>query len=295
MGRFRIRLYNNALDLAHLGTIAARQVSRSRTSGGRAEVTACFALALLLLLPCAGLAQDNDSLAQQAQVLRGGMVSAPVTPEIFTDDVRALPRQRAWRAGEPIREVPKRRTQQSPHTSATSILPPPRELDSLGTMPQGETTLIDGSGVQRGFTRWGDYSSLNVNPQNDCTFWYTSAYVPDNGDWQTRIGRFVFDECFTTRFVLTGRNIRREVCAPGEIRPILVEVGQVHRYQAPVTLSYLDLPAGMIAAEAVCRNHTTGEALRIDLAGATSWSCTAAGLVATPDDMVTTIVTGIAE
>src|SRR5439155_2126993 len=48
-----------------------------------------------------------------------------------------------------------------------------RGSDPLGTLGQGEATLIAGSGSQTGTAgRWGDYSMLAVDPSDDCTFWY---------------------------------------------------------------------------------------------------------------------------
>jgi hypothetical protein len=73
--------------------------------------------------------------------------------------------------------------------------------DPLGTMGQGETSLIVGGGSQTGtLTRWGDYSSMSVDPSDNCTFWYTNEYIPSNGsfNWQTRIGSFKFSGCGTT-------------------------------------------------------------------------------------------------
>ena len=70
--------------------------------------------------------------------------------------------------------------------------------DSLGTMGQGEASLIVGAGSQTGtLTRWGDYSSMTVDPTDDCTFWYTNQYIPSNGsfNWKTRIGSFKFPGC----------------------------------------------------------------------------------------------------
>lgn len=47
--------------------------------------------------------------------------------------------------------------------------------------------------------RWGDYSSMNIDPVDDCTFWYTTEYVavfaPNAINWLTRIGSFEFSEC----------------------------------------------------------------------------------------------------
>ena len=71
--------------------------------------------------------------------------------------------------------------------------------DTLNTMPQGETSLIVGGGSQTGsnLSRWGDYSSMTVDPADDCTFWYTNEYIPSNGafNWKTRIGSFKFASC----------------------------------------------------------------------------------------------------
>ncbi len=66
-----------------------------------------------------------------------------------------------------------------------------KPADTLGTMPQGEQVLIAGAGYQRTYTRWGDYSSLTVDPADDLTFWYTSEYMSASGtNWNTRIGSF---------------------------------------------------------------------------------------------------------
>jgi hypothetical protein len=74
--------------------------------------------------------------------------------------------------------------------------------DPLGQMTLGEGTIIDGSGVQRTTnSRWGDYTSLNIDPVDDCTFWYVNEYYTLAGQnsstagWQTRIGSFKLPGC----------------------------------------------------------------------------------------------------
>jgi hypothetical protein len=68
--------------------------------------------------------------------------------------------------------------------------------DPLGTMPQGEGSIIDGTGSQTSGPRWGDYTSMNVDPVDDCTFWYVNEYLPvSGGNWFLRIGSFVFPSC----------------------------------------------------------------------------------------------------
>src|SRR5205807_1277357 len=61
-----------------------------------------------------------------------------------------------------------------------------------------EVFIRDGTGNQNGgLSRWGDYSSLSVDPVDDCTMWYTTEYQQTNGsfNWSTRIGYFKFTNC----------------------------------------------------------------------------------------------------
>ena len=74
--------------------------------------------------------------------------------------------------------------------------------DTLGQMTLGEGVIINGSGVQTTFnSRWGDYTSMNVDPTDDCTFWYVNEYYTAAGQasspagWQTRIGSFKLPGC----------------------------------------------------------------------------------------------------
>ena len=70
--------------------------------------------------------------------------------------------------------------------------------DPLNLMTLGEADLIVGSGSQlHASGRWGDYSSLVVDPVDDCTFWYTQEYYAATSEagWQTRIGSFSLPNC----------------------------------------------------------------------------------------------------
>ncbi len=78
--------------------------------------------------------------------------------------------------------------------------------DTLGQMTLGEATVIDGSGVQRTTnSRWGDYTSMNIDPADDCTFWYVNEYYTLAGQtsstvgWQTRIASFKLPGCVPTQ------------------------------------------------------------------------------------------------
>src|SRR5579885_431708 len=69
--------------------------------------------------------------------------------------------------------------------------------DPLGTM-EAENLIFQGGGSQTGnLTRWGDYSSISVDPVDDCTFWYTTEYLATTGsfNWSTRIISFKFPGC----------------------------------------------------------------------------------------------------
>jgi hypothetical protein len=74
--------------------------------------------------------------------------------------------------------------------------------DPLGTMGLGEAVIVNGSGVQTAKnSRWGDYTSLNVDSTDDCTFWYVNEYYTAAGEasspagWQTRIASFRLPGC----------------------------------------------------------------------------------------------------
>jgi len=74
--------------------------------------------------------------------------------------------------------------------------------DPAGAMTVAETVIINGTGVQTTTnSRWGDDTSLNVDPTDDCTFWYVNEYYTAEGQassaagWQTRIASFKLPGC----------------------------------------------------------------------------------------------------
>ncbi len=78
--------------------------------------------------------------------------------------------------------------------------------DALGTMTQGDNLMKAGAGSQKSdlncdpsycALRWGDYSSMSIDPSDECTFWYTNEYLPSNGNfnWTTWIGSFQLPGC----------------------------------------------------------------------------------------------------
>jgi hypothetical protein len=58
--------------------------------------------------------------------------------------------------------------------------------DPLGTMTVPETTIVVGTANNTN-SRWGDYTSMSIDPFDDCTFWYVNQYFLTSGNWSTRI------------------------------------------------------------------------------------------------------------
>jgi hypothetical protein len=88
-------------------------------------------------------------------------------------------------------------------TSSTSVFPSvtfgARAFNETGGLLQGEATIFAGIGAQTGSgNRWGDYSALQLDPADECTFWYVNEYYPaglTQFNWHTQVGRFKFDGC----------------------------------------------------------------------------------------------------
>jgi len=69
--------------------------------------------------------------------------------------------------------------------------------DPLGKM-ETPTVAVKGTAIQTGDgQRWGDYSSMSVDPSDDCTLWYTQEYVNQSGgaNWQSHFTSFKFNGC----------------------------------------------------------------------------------------------------
>jgi hypothetical protein len=128
--------------------------------------------------------------------------------------------------------------------------------DPLGTM-ETENDVLSTAGVKTGSLtstyRWGDYSSLAVDPGDDCTFWYTTEYIPPNTNhWATRINSFKFPSCGSNG--TTAWNL----------------VNKTSNYANPLTS--LTIPAtgsGNLIAIALMFNGTTSVASMTDNAGNT--------------------------
>lgn len=87
-------------------------------------------------------------------------------------------------------------------SNASSIKPSIRyafrgPADPLGTLGN-ETTVLTGPGVQTpNLSRWGDYSTISVDPVDGCTMVFTTQFQPADGNfnWSTFIHSFKLSTC----------------------------------------------------------------------------------------------------
>jgi hypothetical protein len=65
--------------------------------------------------------------------------------------------------------------------------------DPLNTLGM-ENDILQGNGSETGASRWGDYTSLSLDPSDDCTFWYTIEYILPTGGvaWRRGLRRSAF-------------------------------------------------------------------------------------------------------
>jgi hypothetical protein len=86
--------------------------------------------------------------------------------------------------------------------SSSTIVPSIRYAYRAASDPAGimgnETSVLVGSGSQTGsLTRWGDYSTISVDPVDGCTMVFTTQFQPANGsfNWSTYIHSFKLSTC----------------------------------------------------------------------------------------------------
>jgi hypothetical protein len=121
--------------------------------------------------------------------------------------------------------------------------------DPAGAMTLAETSLQNGAGAQgatpfKGSNRWGDYSSMSIDPLDDCTFWYTAEYMPATGNWSTAIASFQLSSCGAFR--VTAPSVGA-VTRGGGTTALGVSVDTSTGATGTVSLSASGLPTGVTA------------------------------------------------
>ncbi|HWM89561.1 MAG TPA: carboxypeptidase regulatory-like domain-containing protein [Thermoanaerobaculia bacterium] len=122
--------------------------------------------------------------------------------------------------------------------------------DPVNTFSLTEQTMFAGTASQTTSARWGDYTTMTLDPDG-CTFWYTNQYAnPVSQDfdkrWKTRIGSFKYDECTP---VGEGGTVSGTVTATVGGAPIsgaTVELGsRTTTTNGSGFYSFTDVPAGI--------------------------------------------------
>jgi len=110
-----------------------------------------------------------------------------------------------------------------------------------------EQVCVDGGGVQTGNNRWGDYSSVSVDPVDECTFWATVEYPLSTGgsNWGNRVCSFKMLECDGPSFNLTSDDSEINVCTTSGPSNATINVESIVNFTNNVTLAFNpSLPTG---------------------------------------------------
>jgi hypothetical protein len=118
--------------------------------------------------------------------------------------------------------------------------------DTLNTMSLPEKGIFYGTGsnnvMDGGSTcRWGDYSTMTVDPSDETTFWYSTEYLASMGSgWKSRIASFTFANILSVSATATPNVI----CIGGSTQLNATATGGSGTY----TYSWTSLPAGFTSA-----------------------------------------------
>jgi hypothetical protein len=148
--------------------------------------------------------------------------------------------------------------------------------DPIDTLPQTETSLFSNLVItyDQPSNRWGDYTSMSVDPLDDCTFWYVNEYQSYGVGWQTHVGAFRFPSC-----------------TPSATTPDLVVTishnGALLRGQngATYTLVVTNVGTGPSAGLITVSAPAVAGVTVTDISGP-GWSCTVGNATCTRNDIV---------
>ncbi len=123
------------------------------------------------------------------------------------------------------------------------------ESDPLNVMAQGEGIFVTGGGGHSASERrWGDYTSMNIDPVDDCTFWYINEYFATTGTaWTLRAGSFKFPTCGDPNLGVAAVPLRQQICAPANAT-ITVDAHGYNGFTGETTLGVSGFPAGVTTA-----------------------------------------------
>ncbi len=125
--------------------------------------------------------------------------------------------------------------------------------DATGTMRDEQICTPTTTGSQTGTSnRWGDYSSMSVDPVDQCTFYFTSEYYATNApsSWRTRVCSFKFPDCGSPTYAVVAETPKRvEMCgATNTTDPSYgLRAGVLSGFNGSVALVANNVPGGATA------------------------------------------------
>jgi hypothetical protein len=126
--------------------------------------------------------------------------------------------------------------------------------DPPGVLAQGENRLTAGLGSQSSSPQWGTFNSMNIDPSDDCTFWYTAQYLLADGalasNWSTKIASFKFPNCtaFGASPFTLNVSPSSQVVGLGQTVTYTVSIVPSSGFTDAVTLAATGLPTGANAS-----------------------------------------------
>src|SRR3982075_1812571 len=142
-------------------------------------------------------------------------------------------------------------------SAASSVFPSIRFAGRVPTDPastlEAEVNIVSGAGSQNGnLSRWGDYSAMQVDPVDDCTFWFTEEYMKTTGsfNWNTRIASFKFPSCggTATPDYTVAASPSSLTINQGSSGTSTITISSLNGFNSATTLSASGLPSGVTAA-----------------------------------------------
>ncbi len=105
--------------------------------------------------------------------------------------------------------------------------------------PETSANLTDGQ-------EWGDYNGVSVLFEKVLAVWTDNRDGPPNS--KDVYSADIVNITGEPTFLLSASNTNQQLCTPGDLADIAIEVGQVQEFTNPVTLTTIDLPTGFGAS-----------------------------------------------
>ena len=198
----------------------------------------------------------NGSLFLDGFETGGAALPTPLGKRIFDEGTFAPDANSRWMGGIAIDRSGNIGLGYS--VSSASISPALRTTgrtlsDAPGTLRDEQVCTPPATGSQTSTSgRWGDYSSMSVDPVDECTFWFTSEYYPATAStsWSTRVCAFKFPECGVPTMALVIDSPRRiELCGtPTPAAPTFaLRLGVYDGFNTATNFTFGGFPGGVNA------------------------------------------------